>query len=168
MSPLKKYKLKPILITLKTTFWSIGQVLFEVWCNFKYYFILFAALRPTLCFSSSTFSYHFECSFLEQRNISKDIVSTSWLTSDALIQSLLTTVHPFLYVHFGFWILRIAIILTWNNYYNITNLPDYTWVKWNWFLALTTSSICSQWPHCLHMIQVSLFKASARKYGKNL
>ena len=69
----KNYKLKPILITLKTTFWSIREVLSEVWRNFKYYFILFAALRPTLCFSSSTFSYHFECSFLEQWNISKDM-----------------------------------------------------------------------------------------------
>ena len=82
MSPQKKYKLKPILITLKTTFWIIRQVLFEVWCNFKYYFILFAALRPTLCFSSSTFSYHFVCSFFEQWNISRDICDClPWLTS---------------------------------------------------------------------------------------
>ena len=87
MSPQKNYKLKPILITLKTTFWSIGHVLFEVWCNLKYYFIILAALRPALCFSSSTFIYHFECSFLEQWNISKtyETVSTSWLASDALI-----------------------------------------------------------------------------------
>ena len=69
-------------------------------------------------------------------------LSSGWIASDALIQPLLTTVHHFLYVRFGFWILRIAIRLTWNIYYNITNLPDYTSVKWNWFLALTTFFIC--------------------------
>ena len=97
-----------------------------------------------------------------------------WSNQDAYLRSLfyiiiLTTVHPFLYMHFGFWILRIAIWLTWNNYYNITNLPDYTWVKWNGFLALISFSICSQiqlhsafqLPHYLHMIQVRLFSALA-------
>ena len=66
--------------------------------------------------------------------------------------------------------------LFWNDYYNINNLPDYTWLKRNGFLALTTSSICSQiqlhstsqWPHCLQMIQVGLSSASARKYRENL
>ena len=67
---------------------------------------------------------------------------SGWIASDSLMQPLFTTVHHFLYVRFGFWILGIAIRLAWNKYYNITNLPDYTWVKWNRFLALTTSSIC--------------------------
>ena len=38
MSPQKYYKLKSILMTLQATFWSIRQVLIEVWCNFKYYY----------------------------------------------------------------------------------------------------------------------------------
>ena len=42
------------------------------------------------------------------------------LACDFLIQPLLTTVHPFHYVHIGFWILRIAIRPILNNYYNIT------------------------------------------------
>ena len=38
MSPQKYYKLKPILMTLQATFWSIRQVLIEVWCNFENYY----------------------------------------------------------------------------------------------------------------------------------
>ena len=45
------------------------------------------------------------------------------LTSDFLIQSLLATVHPFHYVHIGFWTLSIAIRLILNNSYHITNAP---------------------------------------------
>ena len=65
MSPQKSYKLRQILITLRTIFWNIRQVLFEVWCSFKYCYS-FHCVRLTLCFSPYTFRYHFECSLLEQ------------------------------------------------------------------------------------------------------
>ena len=45
------------------------------------------------------------------------------LTSHFLIQSILTTVHPFHYVHIGFWTLRTAIRPILNNYYDVTNAP---------------------------------------------
>ena len=40
----KKLQIKTNSDNTLTTFWSIRQVLFEVRCNFKYYFNLFAAL----------------------------------------------------------------------------------------------------------------------------
>ena len=101
--------------------------------------ILFAALRPTLCFSSSIFRHHFQCFFLEQlyaifnkkvravvvpkRMSVKTCDCLHQLTSEFLAQSLLTTVHPFRYVHIDFWILRIAIRPNWDNCYNITVVP---------------------------------------------
>ena len=47
----------------------------------------------------------------------------SWLRVCFLIQPLLATVHQFIHVHSGFWKLRVAICLNWNNHYNITNTP---------------------------------------------
>ena len=99
---------------------------------------LFTALKLTLCFSSSIFRYHFECFFLELKSfliknqglwlsrkltLVKINVSTSWLVTFWYNHYSLATVHPFLYVHIGFWILRIAIRPNWNNYHNITNAP---------------------------------------------
>ena len=94
----------------------------------------------SLCVSSSMFRYHFKCYFFEhfkfilnkkikivtvqKRNINKDIRDClHQLTSDFLIQLILTKGDPFLYVHTDFWRLRIAIRSNWNNYYNITNVP---------------------------------------------
>ena len=37
MSPQKNNKLKPILIALQRIAWSIKQILFKVWFNFKDY-----------------------------------------------------------------------------------------------------------------------------------
>ena len=63
ISSKKNYKLKPIMITLHT-FWSIRQVLFEVWCKFKCYcFHCPNCLRRTLCFSSSIFRLSFRVLF---------------------------------------------------------------------------------------------------------
>ena len=44
-------------------------------------------------------------------------------TSNFLIQSLLTTVHSFLYAQTHYGTFRIAITPSWNNCYNITNIP---------------------------------------------
>ena len=126
MSPQKSCKLK----TVQTIFWSIRQVLIEVWCNFKYYF-LSVTLRPTLCFSSSIFRYHCDFFFasatlshfsikvrtvaVQKRNISS--------ASNFFIQPLLTRIHFFRYVNIRIRSFRIVIRPNRNNYYNITNVP---------------------------------------------
>ena len=57
------------------------------------------------------------------RVLLKTNVSTNWLVTFWYNYYSLATVHPFLYVHIGFWILRIVIRPNWNNYHNITNAP---------------------------------------------
>ena len=60
---------------------------------------------------------------VQKRDISEEICGClHYLTSNFLIQPLLTPIHPFLYAHIGFWILGIPIRPNWNNY-NITNVP---------------------------------------------
>ena len=59
---------------------------------------------------------------VEKPILIKTNVSTSWLVTFWYNHYSLATVHPFLYVHIGFWILIIAIRLNWN-YHNITNAP---------------------------------------------
>ena len=41
-----------------------------------------------------------------------------------------------------------------SNYYNITNLPDYNWVKWNWFLPLSISQCISMTALFLHQLKL--------------
>ena len=60
---------------------------------------------------------------VQNLNISKDIYDRLHkLTSNFLIQPLLTTVNHFLYVHIGFCTFTAVIRPNWGNYYNITNV----------------------------------------------
>ena len=100
------------------------------------------------------------------------------LTSDILIQPILTTVHPFFHVHIGLLILGIAIRRNWNNYYNITDVPTTLHLSQMnpIFSSQEISFICSQlqlhntsqWPHYLYLRQVGLLGASAHIYSENL
>ena len=132
MSPQKNYKLKPILIALQTSFWSVKQILMK--CDaISDNINLSATLRPTLRFNCSKFRCHFECFFLEPFFYkSKDWLPTNRIsvktystisTSIFLTQTLPTAVHSFLYVHIRFRTFTIAIRPTSNNFYDITNVP---------------------------------------------
>ena len=46
-------------MTLQTTFWSVRQVLIEVF--YSNIIIISATLKPTLCFSLSIIRYDFQC-----------------------------------------------------------------------------------------------------------
>ena len=156
--------------------------------------ILFAALRLTSCFSSSIFRYHFECFFLElksflikkqglwlsrNRTLVKTNNSTSWLVTFWYNHYSLATVHPFIYVHIGFWILTIAIRPNWNSYHNITNAPTSLHLSQikrisdsHYFLLLFTNSTLQHVPvtklHISASMQVSLLGASASRHRENL
>ena len=136
MSPQKNCKLKSILITLQTTFWSIREVFIEHWCNFKYYyswiypktnfvlqfFYILVSFRVFLPWATLSHFLRKYGLWLFKNGMSVKTYATV-STSNFLIQPLLTTVDSFLYVHIRFRIFRVVIWTNWNNYYNITNVP---------------------------------------------
>ena len=95
----------------------------------------------------------------------KKNVSTSWLLTFWHNYYSLATFHHFLYVHIGFWILRIAIRPNWNNYHNITNAPTSLHLRQlNGFLTVPTSFLSSQiqlystsqWPNYISLLECKL------------
>ena len=80
----------------------------------------------------------------------------------------LATVHLFLYVHIGFWMLRIAVRPNWSNYHNITNAPTSLLLSQikpisdsHYFLLFFTNSTLqhapvSQWPNYISLIERKL------------
>ena len=120
MSPQKYYKLKPILMTLQATLWSIMQVLITISLLFfpLHSGQLYASVLPYLGIILSAFSLNNSKPFfkkvrtvaVQKWNISKDICDCLLVSSsNFLIQPLSTAVHALLYVHIRFRTFRIVI-----------------------------------------------------------
>ena len=114
---------------------------------------------------------------LKNRILVKKNVSTSWLVIFWYNHYSLATVHSFLSVHIGFWMLRIAIRPNWNNYHNIINATTslhLDQIKWisdsHYFLLFFTNPTLQQVPvtklYVSTWMQVSLLGALARTIGR--
>ena len=69
-----------------------------------------------------------------------------------MIQPLLTTCHPFIYVHIGFWILKNIInTKLWNNYYNTNDITDVPTT-----LLLSQMKRVPDYPYFLHPLPNSI------------
>ena len=70
------------------------------------------------------------------------------------------TVHPFLYVHSGFWTLGIAIRPNWNKYHNMTNAPTSLHLSQtkrisdsHYFFLFFTNSTLQHWPNYISLLE---------------